>query len=126
MKNNLIIVFTFCLFFAGLSFSQTALINYTCSSDSGIGDTCFVFRGKLLIGNGIPSMRILNIKTKRIYGVLNPKSGIVPDTIIKMDRIENIVFAIFKVCKSSNDKSGEMQMACIDSMANITIRKSNK
>lgn len=126
MKKNFVIVFTFCLFFAGFSFSQTALTNYTCSSGSGIGDTCFVFRGKLLIGNGTPSMRILNIKTKRIYGVLNPKSGIVPDTIIKMDRVENIVFAIFKACQFSNSKPEEMQMVCLDSMANITIKKSNK
>jgi hypothetical protein len=122
MKN----VFIFCLIFASLSFSQTAPINYICSSDSGIGDTCFVFHGKLIIGNGTPSMRILNSKTKRIYGVLNPKSGIVPDTIIKMDRIENIVFADFKVCQYSKNKSGKMQMVCIDSIANITIRKSNK
>ena len=126
MNNNIKNILVFCLFFAGFSFSQTALAKYACSSDSGIGDTCFVFRGKLLIGNGTPSMRILNIKTKRTYGVLNPKSGIVPDTIIKMDRVENIVFAIFKVCQFSNNKPGEMQMVCIDSMATITIRKSNK
>jgi hypothetical protein len=123
MNNNIKNVFIFCLIFASLSFSQTAS---TCSSDSGIGDTCFVFHGKLMIGNGTPSLRILNIKTKRIYGVLNPKSEIVPDSIIKMDRIENIVFADFKVCQFSNMRSGKMKMVCIDSIANITIKKSNK
>lgn len=126
MNNNIKNVFLFCLIFAGLSFSQTTPVNYRCPSDSGAGDTCFVFHGKVIIGNGTPTMRILNIKTKRIYGVLNPKSEIVPDSIIKMDRVENIVFADFKVCQYSKVKSGKMQLICIDSMANITIRKSNK
>jgi hypothetical protein len=126
MNNKYKSIVIFCLILAGLSFSQTAPKNYICSSDSGVGDTCFVFHGKLIIGNGPPSMRILNSKTKRIYGVLNPKSAIVPDTITKMDRVENIVFADFRVCQYSKNKSGKMQMVCIDSMANITIRKSNK
>jgi hypothetical protein len=80
-------------------------------------------RGRAVIANGTPSFRILQAGTSRIFGVLPAENEIVPACLAKAVTPTSEVTAEFRVCPFTSAKEGQMQMVCVDSVGNFTVRR---
>jgi hypothetical protein len=78
--------------------------------------------------NGTPSVRIWRVGTKRILGVseqrfrLDGFCNLPPDLAGKLSW-ETDLFGDFTVCPLTEEKPGRMQMVCVESGANLELRK---
>ena len=98
-----------------------------CRAQPALVDKCFKVRGRLLLYNGAPTIRLWRVGTKRILGVSasysQPGYSSIPEEIERLLGWETDVWGDFLVCPFTRLKPKEMQMICIDSGKNIVVRK---
>jgi hypothetical protein len=91
----------------------------TCATDPDLAGACFTVHGRLSYWNGAPATRISVMGTKRILGV---PDEIVPESMAPQltDSVE--AFGDYRVCPMTRERTGHMQMVCIDSAENVTYK----
>jgi len=94
-----------------------------CATNPYVVGPCFEVRGRAVIGNGTPNLRIVQTGTTRIFGVLPAESEIVPACLAKAVHLASEVTGEFRVCPFANAKEGHMQMVCVESVSEFTVRR---
>jgi hypothetical protein len=87
--------------------------------------TGFIVHGRLSITNGTPSFRIWIIGTTHILGIdqIDDNNPIMPDTLKKLIRLDNKIYADFTAKPLSKYKRGEIQRVQVLSVRNIIVRQ---
>ena len=96
-----------------------------CAKNPSVVGPCFQVQGRAVIGNGTPGFRIMQAGTSRIFGVLPAENEIVPACLAKAVTLTSEVAAEFRVCPFTLAKAGHMQMVCVDSVGDLTVRRWN-
>jgi hypothetical protein len=94
-----------------------------CKDNPQIVDRCFTLHGRISITNGTPSVRIWQVSTKQMLGVVPSENEIMPDDIKKNLTIGTQIYGDFLLCPFTNAKTGEMQFVCIESVSNLVIEQ---
>lgn len=94
-----------------------------CKDDPEVISRCFRLHGKLFVGNGTPSVRILRLGTKRILGVSEFYKGYMPDALERRLTWDDVVYGDFLVCPFSREEPGEMQQVCIEIGARLFLER---
>jgi hypothetical protein len=97
-----------------------------CAKNPSVVGPCFEVQGRAVIGNGTPGFRIMQAGTSRILGVLPAEHEIVPACLAKAVTLTSEVTARFRVCPFTLAKEGRMQMVCVDSVGELTVRRWNE
>lgn len=93
---------------------------------------CRTIRGRLMLTNGTPSMRIWPVGSRRILGVIHPRTGDgefvgpLPRAVegaLRTEQWSKRVFADYVVCPLSRERAGRMQMVCIEAARNVVVRR---
>jgi len=92
-----------------------------------------MIHGRLFVGNGTPSVRIVRIGTTRILGVLDRQSQpegdeVVPssvDVLLNPDPFFIDVYGDYEVCPFDRTQFGRMQMVCIESASHLIAQHRN-
>jgi len=99
----------------------------SCREHPQLVSNCFKLRGRLAVYNGAPALRIWKIGTKRMLGVSEQRFAIdgvrnVPEDVqAKIDQ-NKFLYGDFLVCPFTAPRSDEMQLVCIESVANLRIK----
>jgi len=99
----------------------------SCREHPQLVSNCFKLRGRLAVYNGAPALRIWKIGTKRMLGVSEQRFAIdgvrnVPEDVqAKIDQ-NKFLYGDFLVCPFTAPRSNEMQLVCIESVANLRIK----
>lgn len=120
--------------FAAFVTSTTTLaadqpIDFTkgCKTNPSLVGPCYTVHGRLTLYNGTPGLRIWLIGTHRLLGVMN--DGDTDDVLPLPENIRNVnlahgdsIYGNFLVCPFEEQKPGEMQGVCIESVKNYVIK----
>jgi hypothetical protein len=99
----------------------------SCREHPQLVSNCFKLRGRLAVYNGAPALRIWKIGTKRMLGVSEQRFAIdgvrnVPEDVqAKIDQ-NKFLYGDFLVCPFTPPRLDEMQLVCIESVANLRIK----
>jgi hypothetical protein len=74
-----------------------------------------------LCNNGIPSVRIWEIGTDHILGVLPSEDEIMLVAIKTELGVGTLIYGDYLVCPFTQEKKGHMQMVCIEAAKNLRI-----
>src|SRR5262245_5110972 len=96
-----------------------------CAKNPSVVGPCFDVRGRAVIGNGTPGFRIIQAGTTRLLGVLPAENEIIPACLAKAVTLTSEVTAEFRVCPFTLPQEGHMQMVCVDSVGEFTVRRWN-
>lgn len=94
-----------------------------CKGNPGLVDACFSLRGRVFYANGAPSLPIWRVGTNRILGVLPAEDEIIPANLAKLLDQNNDVFGDLEVCPFTKERSGEMQMVCVESARHLVVKR---
>ena len=115
---------------AGSSQPQQSLAteNRSCKDHPKVIGSCFTVNGRLSAYNGAPTLRIWKIGTRRMLGVSEQRfheEGYIniPDEIRNQVNFETDLFGTFLVCPFTRQRTGEMQLVCVESGKNLETRK---
>lgn len=114
------------LLLTSLAFVTAVWAKELCEDKSQFVDSCFSIHGRLFVSNGTPGVRIWKVGTKRVLGVVNDsdtEDRNLPAEIAKIITTDVHVYGDFEVCPLTKPKPKEMQMVCLMSGKNLTIRK---
>jgi hypothetical protein len=108
--------------------SPSAFAPKSCSQNPQLIGKCFNVRGRLSVYNGNPAVRLWRIGTKRVLGVSDQRFSLpdyrnLPEDLKKQLNGENLVIGDFLVCPFTPAKPREMQLVCIDSAKNVSVKK---
>ena len=100
----------------------------SCKENPQVIGECFTVHGRLGLVNGTPSVRLWKTGTDRILGIAEGSftlSGYrnLPETIEKQLNQDIYLYGDYIVCPFTPDKPGTMQHICIESVANLTIKR---
>ncbi len=100
----------------------------TCKSDPDLVGKCFAVQGKMSAWNGNPTFRISPTGTNRILGVTDapfPPSQpqLLPESLAGKVTMDANATGDFFVCPFTAEKSGHMQMVCVESATNLTFKR---
>jgi hypothetical protein len=90
-----------------------------CKTDPDIVAACFSVHGRLSAYNGNPTMRIWRVGTKRILGV---EDGPMPLVLQEKMSWDVEAWGNFEVCPFTRERSGAMQMVCIESVDDVLFK----
>jgi hypothetical protein len=110
-----------------LSFSTaTAEPPVHCKDNPELVGACYVVHGRARFGNGTPALRIWPVGTKRMLRVTaRPVADDADEPIVPKNlRFGPLgeAFGDFEVCPFTPERKGEMQMVCIQSVKNLSIK----
>ena len=91
-----------------------------CKSDPDIVGACFTVHGRLSAWNGGPSLRIWRVGTNRILG--DHEDWPLPEELAEHMNWDVEVWGDFEVCPFTKERSGVMQMVCIESVSHILYK----
>lgn len=98
-----------------------------CRAQPSLVGKCFVVRGRLSLYNGAPTIRLWRAGTRRMLGVSSSYAqdgySSIPEELEKKLGWETEVWGDFLVCPFTPRRPKEMQMICIESGKNISVRK---
>jgi hypothetical protein len=97
-----------------------------CATNPSVVGPCFQVRGRAVLGNGTPGFRIAETGTSRVLGVLPAENEIVPTCLAKTVTTRSEVTGEFRVCPFTSAKEGHMQMVCVDSVGELTVRRGDE
>ena len=89
---------------------------------------CLNVHGQLSVYNGNPAVRLWRIGTKRVLGVSDQRFSLpdyrnLPEDLKKQLNGENLIIGDFLVCPFTPAKPREMQLVCIESARNVSVKK---
>lgn len=110
------------------SVANNSALQKSCHEHPKLVGKCFTVHGRLSVFNGAPALRIWKVGTKRILGVSEQRyidSGIrnVPEELEKQINQDAELFGDYTICPFTRSRPGVMQLVCIDSARNISVRK---
>jgi hypothetical protein len=96
--------------------------------------SCYWTHGRLVAGNGTPSLRLWPIGTKHLLGIYsgpsvdrhsldNENPELPANLMLKFKPFENRVYADFEVCPLETARPGSMQAACVETAKNIVVEE---
>jgi hypothetical protein len=99
-----------------------------CREHPQLSGSCSTIRGRMNSWNGAPSVRIWRVGTTRILGVSDKRFRIEGFCNLPLDLLaklswETDLFGDFTVCPFTEVKPGGLQLVCVDSGANLTVRR---
>jgi hypothetical protein len=118
------------LVFAGVSVpapvSETT--DKSCRAQPRLIGKCFSVHGRLSVYNGAPAVRIWRSGTRRMLGVSEQRFNLpgyrnLPESLSHQLNGDNEIFGDFLVCPFTRPKPREMQLVCIESARNLSIRQ---
>jgi hypothetical protein len=98
----------------------------SCREHPQVVSKCFKVHGRLAVYNGAPALRIWKIGSKRMLGVSEQRFKVdgfrnIPEEVeAKLDQ-NKFLYGDFVVCPFTPPRSNEMQLICIESVANLRI-----
>jgi hypothetical protein len=108
---------------SGVAMAGTIHSDKGCKTNPEVVGSCFTIHGKIFTSNGTPSVRIWKVGTNRVLGVLPSENEIMPSVIKSKLNFETQIFGDYLVCPFTIEKKGHMQMVCIESVQNLSIKK---
>jgi hypothetical protein len=99
----------------------------SCKHHPKVIGACFTVYGRLSVYNGAPTLRIWKIGTRRMLGVSEQRfqeAGYVnvPEDIRTKVNFDTDLTGNFVVCPFTRQRTGEMQMVCVESGKNLETR----
>lgn len=125
--NSLLIrIVTMALIFGGsVSASSPAVqVQKSCREHPQLVGKCFSVHGRLSSYNGNPSVRLWNLRTKRMLGISDQHFNVAgyrnlpEDLATKLDGETNI-YADFLVCPFTYPRPREMRLVCVESARHV-------
>lgn len=102
---------------------------WACEGREDLAGECFVVRGRLQpYDGGPPNVRIWPIGSKRLLGVeqsADERINVPPD-LEQYVRTGNLVFADFRVCPLTAERSGHMRLVCVERARRIKMKRSSE
>jgi hypothetical protein len=103
-------------------------IEKSCREHPQLTGKCFVVRGSLAVHNGAPAIRIRRIGTRRVLGISEQRFKLpgyrnLPEGLAAQLNGDNEILGDFLVCPFTRPKPREMQLVCIESAKNTSVRK---
>lgn len=114
------------LIIAQFGLADVVVAAQLCEDKDRFVGSCFTVQGRLLISNGTPSVRLIPKGSKRQLGVINDgdaEDHALPGEIAKVISPETHLYGEFEVCPLTQPKPSEMQMVCMISGKDLTVRK---
>ena len=105
-----------------IAFAETDDLVRTCKTNPSVVAPCFSIRGRISAYNGAPSLRIWQIGTSRILGIISVENEIIPEILKGKVSFNQSVFANLEVCPFTKSRLGEMQIVCVESATDIQVR----
>ena len=96
-----------------------ASIEHPCAESPEIVGPCFELRGRLSFWNGAPSARIWRVGSNRMLGVHN---DVLPAELASKG-FDTEMWGTFAVCPLTQQVHGHMQIVCIESWRDLTLRQ---
>ena len=118
------------LVFAGVSapapVSETT--DKSCRRHPQLIGKCINVHGRLSVYNGAPAVRLWRSGTRRMLGVSEQRFNLpgfrnIPESLEPQLNGENEIFGDFLVCPFTRSRPREMQLVCIESARNVSIRQ---
>ncbi|HYN85866.1 MAG TPA: hypothetical protein VER32_11480 [Pyrinomonadaceae bacterium] len=98
-----------------------------CRAQPSLVGKCFGVRGRLSLYNGAPTIRLWRAGTRRMLGVSSSYAqegySSIPEELEKRLEWENEVWGDFLVCPFTPRRPKEMQMICVESGKNLSVRR---
>jgi hypothetical protein len=98
----------------------------SCKNSPKLVGACYIVHGRATWGNGTPALRIWPVGTKRMLGVTADKIADDADDPIIPKQLafdpSKKAFGDFEVCPFTAERSGVMQMVCVEAVKNFSIR----
>jgi len=95
-----------------------------CRANPALVAPCFEVHGRAFASNGAPSMRVAIASTKRLLGVVPSENEIAPRCLRSNVTFHSDVTGRFVACPFTPQRSGAMQMVCIEAVRDATVRAS--
>jgi hypothetical protein len=97
-----------------------------CKGNPELVSACYVIHGRATYGNGTPALRIWPVGTRRMLGVTSGRVADDADDPIVPQKLNfdssKEAFGDFEVCPFTAERKGAMQMVCVESVKNFSIR----
>jgi hypothetical protein len=106
---------------AGASGRQSAPLT-DCRNDPQLVGPCFDLHGRLFASNGIP-LRIWRIGTRRVLSMTEDEEARFPKPLRNLNLFQWNVIGDFTVCPLTNERPGQTQYVCIESVTRYRLRK---
>ena len=106
--------------------SAIAAVPHRCKDNPNLVSACYVVHGRATYGNGTPALRIWPVGTRRMLGVTSGRVADDADDPIVPQKLNfdfsKEAFGDFEVCPFTPKRKGAMQMVCVESVKNFSIR----
>ncbi len=95
---------------------------------------CYWTRGRIWIAQGGPSIRVWPVGTRRVLGIVNPKTGVtdvdetdaLPDSVTAVLTEDVAVYGNYHICPIAPERRGWMRFVFIDKVAGkLVVRSRN-
>jgi len=108
--------------------AQSPAIRKSCREHPQLVGKCFRVRGRLAVYNGAPALRLWRSGTRRVLGISEQKFSVagyrnVPQEIESRINQDVSLFGEFLVCPFTREQPHEMQLVCIESGKNLSVRQ---
>src|SRR6266404_6051572 len=112
-----------------ISISRTTV--KSCREHPQLVGKCFAVRGRLSVYNGAPAVRLWRMGTRRVLGVSEQRFNLpgyrnLPEGLAEQLNDDNEIVGDFLVCPFTKSKPREMQLVCIQSATNTSVRKESR
>ncbi|HEY6806277.1 MAG TPA: hypothetical protein VI306_22045 [Pyrinomonadaceae bacterium] len=99
----------------------------SCREHPKLVGACFKVHGRLTVYNGAPALRLFRLGTKRVLGISEQRFALagyknVPDEIKEKIDQDHDLIGDYVVCPFTRERRGEMQLVCIESVANLQVK----
>jgi hypothetical protein len=131
--NGLLVACLLLLLSAALA-APTPILETTeksCRDHSQLAGKCFAAHGRLSVYNGAPAVRPWRTGTRRVLGVSEQRFNLpgyrnLPETLAQQLNGDNEIVGDFVVCPFTRPKPREMQLICIESVKNVSVRSRSR
>lgn len=93
-----------------------------CTAHESLAGECREIRARVTYANGNPSVRIWPVGTTRMLGVREADEPLIPEQVSSRLSWDHSVYANLRVCPLTKERPGHMQMVCVASARNVSIR----
>jgi len=98
-----------------------------CRAQPALVGKCFRVRGRMSLYNGTPTIRLWRAGTRRMLGVSSSYAregySSIPEDLEKRLGWETDLWGDFLVCPFTPRRPGEMQLVCVESGKNLSVRQ---
>jgi len=99
----------------------------SCREHPQLVGKCFALRGRLAVHNGAPAVRLWRFGTRRVLGISDQRFKLpgfrnLPESLSQQLNGDNEITGEFIVCPFTKPKPKEMQLVCIESARDLSVR----